>query len=988
MKKVFYGAILFGTLLMYSCQDTFKDIYGDVDEESKPSWLGGSIYSELQNPDGTKLTGSFSNYLRLIEDLGYAETLNKTGSKTIFPANDEAFGRFFADNEWGVSSYEDLTFAQKKLLLYSSMLDNALLVGMLANASAGSDVSEGVAIKHPTNLSVIDTIRYIAPAQMPKNNKYWDQWRDGSKGVYAVTDNTTPMLVHFTREQMVNNGITTTGNESDFEILTGEKYDAEAKNVYIFDNKIIKSDVTCLNGYIHQVQNVLVPPGNLAQVIAKQPNTTYFSHILDYFATPYYDAENTKNYNDWVQQNQEEAARNGYEQHDSIMQLRYMSSRSQGAALNEDPNGASKSTTEILRYDPGWNQYYPSSAYNQTGDQSQISDIAAMFVPTDEAFERYFLPGGAGEYIINVFGKMPNTKENLIDNLDTLFVARRQILTAFVRNLQQASFVSTVPSKFESIINDASENLGMNKSKLQVKDGGGYDIKIANNGVVYKLNEMIAPDEYSAVLAPSSTYKDMNVMNWAVQDWHSSSTTSYLSLDFKYFLLAMKANYAFFIPDDEAFDCYYLDPTTLGHTYPEVLHIYYDQEKKSEPKIQAESFRYNLADNTIGERVGTVEIGSVGSPNPRIKSALTDILNYHTVVLNHGDTIGITTTNHYYKTKHGGEIYVDYGTNPRNGLTVMSGAAIDNGMEPAKTYDPGTGKSSYFSQANGTAYRIDHVIQPTIKSVAQVLRETPRFSKFYEACGGFSNAELMTWIGFSPEPDDFNTTEQDRYIIFTQTNGEYNSLDDVDGNVKMFNTYNYTLYVPDNDAMETAFAAGLPSWDEIVELFEQHSEQYPDGCPEPYATTLKEKVTALKNFCRYHFHNIALYADQTVESGTYQSLYTNTYGLAQEYKVSGGSGILTVTDAAGVAHNVNANDASRLSNLMTRDYWLEGQRERANAIATSSFCALHEITEPLYYTRTKRFDAAWAGNDPTLDWPAETTEAKGGTRRNAAKRIR
>ena len=977
MKKVFYGAILFGALFMYSCEDTFKDVYGDVNEESKPSWLGGSIYSELQNPDGSKLTGSFSNYLRLIDDLGYAETLNKTGSKTIFPANDEAFDRFFASNEWGVSSYDDLTFAQKKLLLYSSMLDNALLVGMLANASAGADVSEGVAIKHPTNISVIDTIRYIAPAQMPKNNRFWDQWRNGSKGVYAVTDNTTPMIVHFTREQMVNNGITTTGNESDFEILTGEKYDAEAKNVYIFDNKIIKSDVTCLNGYIHQVQNVLVQPGNLAQVIAKQPNTTYFSHILDYYATPYYDAANTKNYNDWVQQNQDEAARYGYVQHDSIMQLRYLSSRSQGAPLNVDPNGGDKATTEILRYDPGWNQYYPNSAYNLAGDQNQISDMAAMFVPTDEAFEKYFLPGGAGEYIIDVYGKMPNTKENLIDNLDTLHAVRPQILTSFVRNLQQASFVSSVPSKFESIITEKSgENLGMNMSKLQTKDGGGYDIKIANNGVVYKLNTMIAPDEYSAVLAPSSTYKDMHVMDWAVKDWHSNSTTSYLSLDFQYFLLAMKANYAFFIPDDEAFDCYYLDPTTLGHTNPEVLHIYYDYEKKSEPKIQAESFGYDLKNNTIKERIGTVEIGSVATPNPRIKSALTDILNYHTVVLNHGDTIGITTKNHYYKTKHGAEIYVDYGTNPRNGLTVMSGAAIDNGMEPARTYDQSSGKSSYFSQANGTAYRIDRIIQPTVRSVAQILRETPRFSKFYEACGGFSNAELMTWIGFDPEEDDFHNTELDRYIIFSQTDGEYHSLDAVDGNVKMFNTYNYTLYVPDNDAMETAFAAGLPSWDEITELFELHSVENPEKCPEPYATTLKDKVIALKNFCRYHFQNISLYADQTVEGGTYQSLYTNNYGLAQEYKVSGGSGTLVVTDASGTAHTINANDAGKLSNLMARDYWLNADRKAANSIATSSFCALHEITEPLYFARNKRYDAAWAGNDPTQNWPTEPTETK------------
>ena len=986
MKKIFYGAVFFGALLAFSsCENTFKDVYGDVNEDTKPEWLGGSIYSELQNPDGEKLTGTFSNYLRLIDDLGYDETLNRTGSKTIFPANDDAFARFFAKNEWGVSSYEDLTFAQKKLLLYSSMLDNALLVGMLSNASAGNDIVEGVALKHPTNLSVIDSIEYIAPANMPKNNKYWDQWRNGTQGIYGVRDNTTQMMVHFTREQMVNNGITTTGEGSDFEILTGEKYNAEAKNVYIFNNKVIKSDVTCLNGYIHQVENVLIQPGNLAQVIAKQGNTRYFSHILDYYAVPYLDAANTRNYNDWVQQNQEEAAKYGYVQHDSIMQVRYLSSRSQNAPLVTDPNGASKATTEVLRFDPGWNQYYPSSAYNLGGDQTQIADIAAMFVPTDEAFEKYFLKGGAGEYIMEVYGKKPNTKENLMENLDTLFVARPQILTAFVRNLQQASFVSTVPSKFESIINDASENLGMNKTKLQVREDGKYDINIANNGVVYKLNQMIAPDEYSAVLAPSSTYKDMLVMNWAVQDWHTSSTRSYLSLDFKYFLLAMKANYAFFIPDDEAFDCYYLDPTTLGHAQPEMLHIYYDTEKKGEPRIQAESFSYDLNTQTIGERLSTVDIGSVDSPNPRIKSALTDILNYHTVVLNHGDTIGITNMNHYYKTKHGGELYVDYGTNPRLKMEVKSGAALDNGLPASNLYAASSGKASYFSQANGTAYRIDHIVQPTIRSVSEVLRTTPRFSAFHEACGGFANAELMGWIGFDDQEDEFHRTEQEQYLIFTQKDGDYSSLDGVDGNVRMFNTYNYTLYAPNNEAMETAHQAGLPSWDEIVEVFEKHSEQFPDSCPEPYASVLKEKVKVLKNFCRYHFQNIALYADNTVEGGTYQSLYTNSYGLAQEYQVSGGGGIITVKDAAGVTHTINANDNGRVNNVMTRDYWLNSDRKTATSIATSSFCAVHEVTEPFYYAKSKRYDAAWADGDITQD--SEWTPA-GTKKRTAAKRTR
>ena len=111
MKKVFFCVSLVLSGLMTSCIDKYEE----VDADSKPSWLGGSIYSELKNPNQARLTGTFNTYLRLIDDLGYAETLNRTGSKTVFPANDEAFKRFFSDNQWGVGSYEELTEAQKKL---------------------------------------------------------------------------------------------------------------------------------------------------------------------------------------------------------------------------------------------------------------------------------------------------------------------------------------------------------------------------------------------------------------------------------------------------------------------------------------------------------------------------------------------------------------------------------------------------------------------------------------------------------------------------------------------------------------------------------------------------------------------------------------------------------------------------------------------------------------------------------------------------------
>lgn len=884
-----------------------------MDSDHKPASLGGSIYEELKNPNPDHLTGTFKTYLRLVDDLNYSSTLSRTGSKTVFPANDEAFERFFQSNKWGVTSYEELSNSQKKLLLYSSMIDNALLVGMLSNVSGGTDgITAGLGLKHPTSVSVIERLEhYYDAAQMPANNSWWKKYYQ--TGIDVVSDNTRPMMVHFTREQMVNNNITTVGENSDFSILTGETYDEASKPAYIFNDRIINRDITCMNGYIQQLQDVLLPPGNMAQVLRDENETSIFSRMVDYFAAPYYDAATTNQYNDW-------AVANNVPTIDSIYQVRYLSSRSQNASLVVDPSGNTMGQGRYLSYDPGWNQYYPAHANTSSIDYS-ITDMGAMFVPCDAAIKKYFLPGGSGAFLIDIYGTKDNTEANLLENLDSMYVKNPQVISAFIKNLQKNSFVETVPSKFESIINDASENMGMNLSYLKKNSDGKYDIKIANNGVIYILNDMIAPDEYQAVLAPASSYPDMRIMNWAIQD------RKYLGVDFKFYLLAMSANYAFFIPEDEAFNAYYIDPASLGHQKPEVLHFYYNEKKN--PVVRCDRYYYDVATGTLGDRIG--EVADISQRS----SQLVDILNYHTVLMESGETFG---HNKYYKTKHGGEICLQ--GNGEAGSSIVSGAQIDNGAAPSVI-------KAVYNEKNGTAFRVSNIIQAPQNSVAKTLKNNDQFSEFYEACSGFSATDILKWAGISDDTNSFGTTEQDQYIIFTSTYGTgKNAIKKacLDENVKMFNTYNYTLYAPDNAAMEEAYANGLPRWSNIQALFEEYGDEAPDNV----RAEVLEQIKAIREFVRYHFQSISLYADKTVEGGTYQTLATNELGLAREIKVSGGNDKIVVTDGAGIQHIVDANAAGKVANAMARDYWFNSSALSATAITTSSFCAVHEISKPFY----------------------------------------
>ena len=116
--------VLVAGISMTSCSDEY-----DLDERSPEGW-GSSIYNWLVED------GNYTNTVRMIEDLGYKEVLAKTGSKTLFVADDQAYARFFQNNSWGVRSYEQFSTSQKKLLLFGSMMDNSMQLNSLPSVSA------------------------------------------------------------------------------------------------------------------------------------------------------------------------------------------------------------------------------------------------------------------------------------------------------------------------------------------------------------------------------------------------------------------------------------------------------------------------------------------------------------------------------------------------------------------------------------------------------------------------------------------------------------------------------------------------------------------------------------------------------------------------------------------------------------------------------------------------------------------------------------
>ena len=336
----------------------------------------------------------------------------------------------------------------------------------------------------------------------------------------------------------------------------------------------------------------------------------------------------------------------------------------------------------------------------------------------------------------------------------------------------------------------------------------------------------------------------------------------------------------------------------------------------------------------------------VNNGTSEYKSQVYDMLNYNTVVLEAGENIN----NHYYLTKHGGAIYIN-NFRDANGVftgTVSGGAQIDNGVQPANIV---TG----WKEKNGWAFRLDNVIQPSITSVSTLLNKNEdKFRSFLDLCELLENSEILEWAGISLTAE-VGPAPVEKYIIFSDK-----SQKALDLNVNFFNGYNYTFYAPDNDAMDIAFNEGLPTVEEVTNLYEENSA---DDVPEEQVVeakaTLLNMLMEIRAFIRYHFQNNSVFADNSVPRATYQSMYSSELGIPVNITSSASNGRLSVTDNSGRTIVIDANDHSKLVNKMTRDYEYDKNRENASSIAVSSFATVHQISQPLCFDASGRFDAGW-----------------------------
>lgn len=703
------------SLSFTSCEDKYP-----YDNYPGPDWLGESIYDYLVED------GNFATYVRMIDELGYTEVFKLTGSKTLFVADDDAFEDFYASNDWGVTKYEDLSTAQKKLILNFSIINNAYLIETLSNYYSGGTFFEGTAMRRATNLQPVDSIAYDKGEELPLS-KYFDSHR--AEGMYLMKDNSVSPAVYFTEKFLSKNSIT----DEDVSFLAGAVFGdgelREKNDVHLFEVKVRERDITCKNGYIHILDKVMIPHTNMAYYIQKSPDTKIFSKLMDRFCAPYYDEETTA-----LMKKLDENFK------DSIFVKRYFATNGGVTRLpdaNFRPLGSSVSN--LLLFDPGWNSYRTTAIQ---------ADMATMFVPSDEAMNN-FLNSGVGELLKTRFGEWDSIPDKIIIPL--------------LRRHMRASLIESVPSKFSKMVDGENYKLPVVKSHIQKS-------YTAVNGQVFVTNEVYAPVDYISVYSPVLLSENTRIADWALNRNEISQVDGTPFAFFKLYLNSLVTNYSVFIPVDETLNDY-VDPITLAHDVPTgVKFEYFDEKTLLKPNtVSANLFRYDKTTGLFGETAeGVIESAKTNANiNEYMTNRLWDLLSCHIVI---GD---ITPDKEYYITKSNDIIHVK-----SNGsvTSVQGGDDMVKGNAAAIT--------RVFNQQNGKTYLLDKSLQATRNSVYKTLESDTTFSEFFSLLSDAGKIFEQKGIDFNVT--FFNAFH---YTVYVPTNASILKAI-ADGKIKSWNDIN------------------------------------------------------------------------------------------------------------------------------------------------------------------------------------------------------
>ena len=878
----------------------------------QPSWLGESIYEELESGRH----GNFSETLKLInaQDEDYASVLRKTGSKTLFVADDAAWAEFYKNNPWGVKSIEDMSDAQKKLVFKANMINSAYLVELLGNipSSTADDPVEGSCMRRATSVNLMDSVPLVTRDKYPvvnaaridmatgKQVDYWSVLRDKEQ-MRILEDDGVQSMIHFMPKFMQNNNITS----DDVSFLTNGEINSN-EGAFVNGKVITEKDITCQNGYIHVLEGVALPLDNMANVIAGNPQFSIYSRLLDRFSYPHFDATANREYHRQYGGNDEDTA---------VFVRKYFNNHSNVSFERMDDN---TQVSSVLPYDPGWNLYRLSSTSGITFQ----NDAAAMLVPTDDALRRYLETDGAD--LDERYGKAGDG-ETAWDN------APDAVVLPLLQNTMLTSLKAAVPSQFQSINNTAGERMGVKKTDID-------SVLWACNGVIYQTNKVYVAPEYVSVYYPCviRANDDLHIVYSVVQRDSRTSSDNTDAEGYYAYLNNMGSKLSFIIPTDNALQTYY-DPVSYKRTNTR------DESTALAYKFKMDGVRVTAdlypVDWTLLDDYGRGAIDEQATRDFTVGSSEKNDAFYHFKdIMNNSLATGLFTPGQkFYQSKSGSPIIVEW-----DGATVKG---VAGSFQYERGYYVPVLEKYEKAAGNGQSYIIDNEpLMSTFTSPYAAITDSLRMDRF----GSFANL-LESMV---------NTTDGANHAT-------------MDKCLPTLNNYNYTIYVPTNESIDELVDQHLlPTWDDVVdvnsciEVIDDKIAKEEAAAGEEVTDLIKElteqrdylegqakvMTQVIENFVNYHIQDNSVFlegeehANDVFESACLDTLTNRFVKLYVNYSQGGD---LTVTDNTGKTHRVDKD----CCNILTRQYYFNGasllKSNACTRIFSSAYAVVHQIDSPL-----------------------------------------
>ncbi|MBR4699380.1 MAG: fasciclin domain-containing protein [Prevotella sp.] len=847
------SCLLVGSVALQGCKD--DDVL-----TGQPSWLGNSIYERLEED------GNYTTMLRLIDDLGQHEVLSHTGSKTLFAANDDAFKTWFANNSWGVKSYDRLSLSQKKLLLNNSMVNNAYLIELLSNGRPqGEDnhPEEGRTMRRETAVSIYDSVQIMKPSQMP-NTPAWAKFKNSGKSIPILRDATPAPMIHFLPAFMKINKFT----NDDLDVLTNHQAN-DINEAWVNGKKVDERDITCKNGYIQKVSGVIESSPNMAEIIHMHPSMSKWAELMDQFSAPYFSAEGKREYNRL------------YNNEDSVYVLRYYSDltangrlEDTGGLYNNTPTG--EKVRDLLKFDPGWNQYIDDS-----GENNMNYDAGALLVPSNQALENWW----------NKEGMDLQMEYGYIDSIP------HETIKKLIRVNMLPILTEAVPSKFDRVLNDAKNEMGLTMADID-------SVYMGCNGVVYLTNRVFTPAEFASVAYPALAHPStMNIIYWAID-----------KLNFLPFLLSMDSQYSLILPSNNAM-LWYIDPATYGNERdgmeaPSLLAFEYDDVAKT---VKATRYDCTVDENgviTKGDRAASSSVSE-----SVIRDCLKRLMDQLIIV---GD---IDSGYEYYKSKGGTPIRV---TKDSGGRLAFAGGWQMEHNNKVLSVNP----DEIYTKQNGKSYQLNEQMPLTTqKSIYMTLQERDEFSEFLKLLDYDAADMLASTTGTST-----------KYSAGVKSQGNKN--------LRLLDNYNYTVYVPTNNSIKKLIDDGLlPTWED----YEAQTDSI-WGSEEAAAEAQAKIKDIIVNFLRNHIQDHAIAINMAPENGQYQNAFETMRrnletGRFYPLTVNNEGGQMWVQDLQGNKRNVVKTPG--LYNRFCHEYWFKETGETYMA----SDVVVHQIDGVLLFEK-------------------------------------